>query len=97
MHRFLEYLGEFVATFVSFGDQRFNMPTNLQQTITDIGRVFACKLDNLHGVPHDVVLTDFLEPKRLQTEGSAAYFRIPDKESRREGLAIDFDPTSRVD
>ena len=45
----------------------------LVQAIANIGRMLAGKLDDLVGVPHEVVLTNGLEPESLDAERAASH------------------------
>ena len=53
--------------------------------------MLARKLDDLDGIPHDVVLTHRLQPKCLHTERPSSDLRIPDEETWGERFAVDFD------
>lgn len=67
VHCLLEHLGEAVAAGVPLR-RPVDLPPNLQQTIPDVGRVLASKLDDLHRVPHEMIRTDLLKPERLHAE-----------------------------
>ena len=59
--------------------------------------MLAGEIDDFHRIPHDVILTNSLEPECLHTDGAATDFRVPKKESWRECLAFDLGPAGRVD
>jgi len=96
-HRLPDHVDEPVAPGVAFLHQALDEPADLAQRIVDIGRVLATELDDLGRVPDDVILADRLKPECLRADRPLADLRVPDEETRSEGLALDLGPSGRVD
>jgi hypothetical protein len=53
----------------------------------DVRRVLSSELENVDGVPDDMVLAHGLKPKSLDTQRAAPHFRMDRTAIRREGDA----------
>ena len=60
VHRLVQHFCELVAAEIPFGDERLDVPANLQQAITDVGRVLAGELDDLHRIYRAAMRADVL-------------------------------------
>ena len=86
-----------VATFVAFLHQLGNRSANIVQGLLDVADVASLQLNHLDTISDDMILADFLIPKRLDADRASANFRVPNKEARGKILAADFHPSVGVD
>lgn len=95
-HGFLDHIHEPIAALVALVVEVLDDPPNVIHRVVDLGRVFAAEFHNLDGIPNDVVLADRLKPEGLDTDRAATDFRVPEEETRREGLAVDVRPAQGI-
>src|SRR5262249_41923049 len=70
---------------------------DVAQRLADFARVLAGELDDLRGIPHDMILANLLEPERRDADRRLADLRVPDEEAGRKCLAVNLRPACRID